>query len=239
MSNILKKACLFTLLAFPVLGFGANVPVPSSNWNGATGNTVGASDPSTSTAWNIPITWNISLSGGVYTYVYSMPSFNSAGQSYQNFIGGFSNNIPAFFMSLDPSITAANFSTYVTNVSVTNGSYGGATVGTNTLPAPQGGSLYSALFKITNNTGPATNTTISFKSTLAPIYGTIYVNGSWADTGTFTSTGTFQTTATEIPVLGALAVPAPEPSTWLLLSGTLGIIVLLKHKSKNRLKQTI
>lgn len=238
MSNILKKACLLILLAVPVLGFGVT-PVPSSNWNGATGNTSGTTDPNSGYTWNIPISWNISLSGGVYTYVYSMPSFDSAGQSYQNFLGGFSNNIPAFFMSLDPSITAANFSTYVTNVSVTNGSYGGATVGNNAIPSPTGGNLYSALFKITNNTGPATNTTLTFKSTLAPIYGTIYANGSWADTGTFTTTGTYQTVATQIPVLGALAVPAPEPSTWLLLSGTLGLIVLLKYKQKNGLKQTI
>lgn len=211
MLTIKKTAASFFLMVvmLPFLSFGATPPL-----SGSAGTTTGG--PSGDT---IPISWNITLNNGVYTYVY-----NIAGADPTSSYGIYPQQ---FFLQLDPSITAANFSSIITNLTVTNAS-ATTSIGSYNLGSGSG-TYYGVLFNATSFGGLH----ISFKTNAVPVYGNIVADGTTCGLDSSCSPGQnpFVTVGTGVfATVGAVA--APEPTTWALLASSVGLIALVNSKRR-------
>jgi hypothetical protein len=230
------KRCLYPLLVliFLALSYTAQaqqVPVTAPSGSSSTSNGgVNASGSWTGNNGGFNITWGVTKQGSTYHYVYSIS--NAAG-------GSLSSGLSYLMVQVDPSVTSSNLSTMITSI----------TPGISIVLGPQtfdqnytgvSGNVYGIVFGNTNNNNnTATFSSLSFTSTLAPVWGSYYgINNNWNSTAYNTGYANNPSTGTSnfsgwLPTPG-LAVP--EPSTWIILSSFILFVIL--WKSKKQAKKT-
>jgi hypothetical protein len=211
MSILKKMGFLFAscaLISIPVLSEADIIQAPIGS-----GTYTLHTDPST--PGQAQLSWNITQSGGLYTYVYDLTS--TSGGNY------------LIWQQLNNIITNSNLSTYLPGFSGSVSNLSGLGV-----------NFYGTVFGASNNGGIAQ---WSYTSPLAPIWGSIYVNTSSGSNliaynaqyptapSPSASDTLAQLQAGYIPTIGVVATP--EPSTYLLLgSGLLTCAFLAKRKER-------
>lgn len=198
---LFRAAALTALIAMPLAANAVVIPV----------------SPIPSSGSSNGLNWNITQSGNMYTYTYTMGvSANSATLG----IGAFSS----------VGLTNANFANYVTMLS---GSSSGA------------GQFDTHFFGVSFNPISVVGGQVQFLTSIAPIWGSDFINTTSptnhfqnANYGVDTPVGTSNFTGW-VPVIGNIATAAPEPGTWMLMGTGLMAILLLKLRKKFNAVETV
>lgn len=198
----------------------AQVPViPTSGSSSTSNGGMSASGSYVSSSGGIDVSWSVVKQGSEYNYVYSIT--NASG-------GSLSSAANYLLLQVSTSITSSNISTMLTNVTPS------IIDGPTTFTSSETGNsqnLYGVVFGQSSGSGPIS--TISFSSTLAPVWGSLYVgNSNLSSTAYNTGYGTNPAAGTT-NFSGWVATPGvavPEPSTWLIMGSLLAFILLWKSR---------
>lgn len=225
------KNLIYFLFLLPALLVGdIAVTVPASSFSSTSDGGVSSFGRWGSSRGGFQLSWNITQdSGGSYSYIYTISKDVGS--------GGLNKGIGSFILELNPSITAGNLSSVITNISTPTvnspSTFTPGSSGASFLPS----SIYGIQFD-PGNTGVAT---ISFTSTNAPVWGSFYAQNrtgsatqGYAYNTAFSSNPTASTVdfSNWVPTVGGSSVLAPEPGTMLLLGSTLVFLEILRRRRK-------